>query len=110
MTIVSELRNMFWYGKCCIFSRLVVVGLCCFVFGGDKDGLAAEAHEPPQVARPKIGLVLGGGGAKGAAHIGVLKVLEELRIPVDYIAGTSMGAVVGSLYASGRRRPSVKGC
>ncbi len=101
MTIVSELRNMFWYGKCCIFSRLVVVGLCCFVFGGDKDGLAAEAHEPPQVARPKIGLVLGGGGAKGAAHIGVLKVLEELRIPVDYIAGTSMGAVVGSLYASG---------
>jgi len=49
-------------------------------------------------ARSKIGLALG--GAKGAAHIGVLKVLEELRIPVDYIAGTSMGAVVGSLYAA----------
>ena len=52
-------------------------------------------------ARPRIGLVLGGGGAKGAAHVGVLKVLEELRIPVDSIAGTSMGAIVGGMYASG---------
>jgi NTE family protein len=51
--------------------------------------------------RPKIGLVLGGGGAKGAAHIGVLKVMEEQKIPVDYIAGTSMGAIVAALYASG---------
>jgi NTE family protein len=51
--------------------------------------------------RPRIGLVLSGGGARGAAHIGVLKVLEEHRIPVDAIAGTSMGAVVGGLYASG---------
>lgn len=51
--------------------------------------------------RPKIGLVLSGGGARGAAHVGVLKVLEELRIPIDYVAGTSMGAVVGGLYASG---------
>lgn len=52
-------------------------------------------------ARPKIGLALGGGGAKGAAHIGVLKVLEEHKIPVDYIAGTSIGSVVGGMYASG---------
>lgn len=51
--------------------------------------------------RPKIGLALGGGGARGGAHLGVLKRLEELRIPVDYIAGTSMGAVVGGLYAQG---------
>ncbi|MEK9822497.1 MAG: patatin-like phospholipase family protein, partial [Gammaproteobacteria bacterium] len=51
--------------------------------------------------RPKIGLVLSGGGARGAAHIGVLKVLEAHRIPVDYIAGTSMGSIVGGLYASG---------
>src|SRR5690606_29265340 len=51
--------------------------------------------------RPRIGLVLSGGGARGAAHVGVLKVLEELRVPVDAIAGTSMGAVVGGLYASG---------
>lgn len=52
-------------------------------------------------ARPKVGLVLSGGGAKGLAHIGVLKVVDSLGIKVDYIAGTSMGAVVGGLYASG---------
>ena len=51
--------------------------------------------------RPKIGLALAGGGAKGAAHVGVLKVLEELNVPIDYIAGTSMGSIVGGLYASG---------
>jgi len=51
--------------------------------------------------RPKIGLVLSGGGAKGAAHIGVLKVLEEHNVPIDYIAGTSIGSIVGALYASG---------
>lgn len=50
---------------------------------------------------PKIGLVLSGGGAKGFAHIGTLKVIDSLGIKVDYIAGTSMGAIVGSLYASG---------
>lgn len=51
--------------------------------------------------KPKIGLVLSGGGAKGFAHIGVLKVLEQAGIKIDYIGGTSMGAVVGGLYASG---------
>ncbi len=51
--------------------------------------------------RPKIGLVLSGGGARGAAHAGVLKVLEEYRIPIDVITGTSMGSIVGGLYASG---------
>ena len=50
---------------------------------------------------PRIGLVLSGGGARGLAHIGVLKVLQTLRVPIDAIAGTSMGAVVGGLYASG---------
>jgi NTE family protein len=51
--------------------------------------------------RPRIGLALSGGGARGAAHVGVLKEIERLRIPIDYIAGTSMGAVVGGLYAAG---------
>ena len=55
----------------------------------------------PTKLRPRVGLVLSGGGARGAAHIGVLKVLEELHVPVDAVAGTSMGAVVGALYASG---------
>lgn len=53
------------------------------------------------IKRPKIGLVLSGGGAKGFAHIGVLKVLEEAGIKIDYIGGTSMGSVIGGLYASG---------
>src|ERR1700735_2248179 len=59
--------------------------------------------EPPRAdpGRPRICLVLSGGGARGMAHIGVLKILEELKIPIDCIAGTSMGAVVGGLYASG---------
>ena len=50
---------------------------------------------------PKIGLVLSGGGAKGLAHIGVLKVIDSLGLRIDYIGGTSMGAAVGGLYASG---------
>ena len=66
---------------------------------------AQAAAEPPLSHdthhRPRIGLVLSGGGARGTAHIGVLKVLEQMRVPVDAIAGTSMGAVVGGLYASG---------
>jgi NTE family protein len=59
------------------------------------------AQDSTKTKRPKIGLVLSGGGAKGFAHIGVLKVLEENGIKIDYIGGTSMGAVVGGLYASG---------
>jgi NTE family protein len=56
---------------------------------------------PQQLIRPRICLVLSGGGARGMAHVGVLRVLEDLKIPIDCIAGTSMGAVVGGLYASG---------
>ncbi len=51
--------------------------------------------------RPKIGVVLSGGGARGGAHIGVLKVLQAYRVPIDVIVGTSFGAFVGGLYASG---------
>lgn len=52
--------------------------------------------------RPRIGLVLGGGGARGGAHIGVLKELERHRVPIDAIVGTSMGAIIGGMYASGK--------
>ncbi len=55
------------------------------------------AQRASSEGRPKIGLVLGGGGSKGAANVGVIKVLEELGVPIDYIAGTSMGAIVGGL-------------
>ena len=68
----------------------------------DGAGAAPAAAAPAPAQRPRIGLVLSGGGARGAAHIGVLKVLEELRVPVDVIAGTSMGSIVGGSYASGQ--------
>lgn len=62
--------------------------------------LPSRAAQNPG-ARPKVGLVLSGGGAKGFAHIGTLKLIDSLRIPVDYIAGTSMGGIIGGLYAIG---------
>lgn len=66
------------------------------------DPASAGAVQTEQTtARPVIGLVLSGGGARGASHIGVLKVLEELRVPIDIITGTSMGAIVGGMYAYG---------
>ncbi|MBH9551239.1 patatin-like phospholipase family protein [Inhella sp. 4Y17] len=71
--------------------------LGAFVLATSGSALAAEAP----ANRPKVGLVLSGGGARGLTHIGVLKVLERERIPVDVIAGTSMGAIIGGLYASG---------
>ena len=63
----------------------------------DRETVAATAT----TGRQRIGLVLGGGGARGAAHIGVLQELERMRVPIDAIVGTSMGAIVGGLYASG---------
>jgi NTE family protein len=79
------------------------LGIClavaaCMLHEAGAQTVDAEDDDKP---RPRIGLVLGGGGARGAAHIGVLKELERLRIPVDAIAGTSMGAIVGGLYATG---------
>jgi NTE family protein len=62
---------------------------------------AAAAGPTQPGSRPKVGLVLGGGGARGAAHIGVLEVLEQLRVPVDCVAGTSMGALVAGAWAAG---------
>lgn len=76
-----------------IYSTLWVLGMVCF---GVTLGYSQEV-----TPRPKVGVVLSGGGAKGFAHIGVLKVLEDAGVKIDYIGGTSMGAVVGGLYASG---------
>lgn len=63
--------------------------------------LHAQDRAIIQPPRPKVGVVLGGGGAKGAAHIGALKYIEEMGIPIDYVAGTSMGSIIGGLYAMG---------
>jgi NTE family protein len=75
------------------FIRFLFV--CATLLGCHVAAFAAEQE------RPKIGLVLSGGGARGAAHVGVLKVIDEMKIPIHAVAGTSMGAVVGGLYASG---------
>lgn len=72
----------------------------------DATGQQATAAETPP--RPKTCLVLGGGGARGAAHIGLLKVLEREHVPVDCIVGTSMGAIVGGLYAAGYRAAEIE--
>jgi len=87
----------------CVFAgfrlaRLLLICLVCAPFANSV--MAADQTETSE-SRPKIGLVLAGGGAKGAAHVGVLKVMEELHVPIDCIAGTSMGALVGAGYASG---------
>src|SRR5579864_8484454 len=70
--------------------------------------VSAAAADAP-VDHPKTCLVLGGGGARGAAHIGVLKVIEREHIPIDCIAGTSMGAIVGGMYAAGYDSGEIEG-
>lgn len=82
-------------------SGLLKYCLFCLVFFG-YFVKSTPLYSQEQVKKStKIGLVLSGGGAKGLAHIGVLKVIEEAGIKIDYIGGTSMGAVIGGLYASG---------
>src|SRR5215469_10597266 len=69
-------------------------------------GFTQESQNPE--TRPKLGLALEGGGALGLAHIGVIQYLEEHHIPVRYIAGTSMGGLVGGVYATGRNAGEVR--
>ena len=76
--------------------RQPLVGLAALLIAG-----AAWSQAVPDAPRPRVGLVLGGGGARGAAHIGVLEVLERLRVPVDCVAGTSMGGLVAGAFAAG---------
>ncbi|MBN2288740.1 MAG: patatin-like phospholipase family protein [Candidatus Glassbacteria bacterium] len=79
--------------------RKIALGVMALMVIGCAEKILAAGESFPR--RPKIGLVLSGGGARGLAHIGVLKVLEEAGIEVDYIAGTSMGGIIGGLYAIG---------
>jgi len=82
----------------------VLLAFACLVVLNPALAQQSSAEQRTQqagVTRPRVGLVLSGGGARGAAHIGVLKMLDDLHVPIDAIAGTSMGAVVGGLYASG---------
>ncbi|MEZ5462979.1 patatin-like phospholipase family protein [Dokdonella sp.] len=85
-----------------LLAGLIAVFLPCTVASAEELPAASSCgHREPGDTRPRIGLVLGGGGARGVAHVGVIRMLEELHVPVDCIAGTSMGALAGGLYASG---------
>ena len=77
---------------------LVLVLACCAA----ASTLAQEQAPEPPPGRPRLALALSGGGARGIAHVGALRALEEAGLPVDAIAGNSMGAVVGSIYATGK--------
>lgn len=79
-----------------------LVGLAWLAPTAASAAPGAPAAHAASETRPQVGLVLSGGGALGAAHVGVIKVIEELGIPIDVVAGTSMGSIVGSLYATGR--------
>lgn len=92
-----------WWARTSILAFAVAI-----VLGSSIAAARAGAHVSGEPARPKIGLVLAGGGAKGAAHVGVLKVLEQMRIPIDVVVGTSMGSIVGGLYASGMRPDDIE--
>ncbi|MCX5833457.1 MAG: patatin-like phospholipase family protein [Deltaproteobacteria bacterium] len=93
-------KSVYFQVRVILYTALFFV---CLIAPGPAQ--AAEEKARPSLFRspdrPKVGLVLSGGGARGVAHVGVLKVLEELHVPVDFIAGTSMGSLVGGLYAAG---------
>ena len=80
-----------------VLSSGLIFCLLSFVF---CQNITAQ-HVTDSITRPRVGVVLSGGGAKGFAHIGALKVIEEAGVPIDYIAGTSMGSIIGGLYAIG---------
>ncbi len=97
MTLARLPASLRRLAVCCVVASLVLAAL----------PVRAACLQPRSVAgkpaRPTIGLVLSGGGARGGAHIGALEALEQLRVPIDCIAGTSIGAVVGGFYATGLR-------
>lgn len=86
--------------KILLFAITLLVSTAAFA-EDDPAPIDATPQKSLPATRPKVGIVLSGGGAKGMAHIGVLKALEELEIPVDYIVGTSIGSIIGGIYALG---------
>jgi len=84
-----------------LLRHLCTVSTVFLLTSNIQPAAAATEVESSDASRPKIGLALSGGGARGAAHIGVIRVLEENNVPIDYIAGASMGSIVGGLYSAG---------
>ncbi len=100
---MSNIYELNWNDMRCfyrIFMCFAVLVLCSTGVFADEKGLGESAAKV-EASRPKVALVLCGGGAKGAAHVGVLKVLEEAGVPIDMIVGTSIGGLVGGIYAMG---------
>lgn len=91
-----ELDDMFLVRKCIAVKAALLFFLSAIVLGP-----ASAQTAEPKVWRPRVALALGGGGTRGAAHVGVLRIFEREGIPIDGIAGTSIGAIVGGLYAAG---------
>ncbi len=84
-----------------LVSAIFAAVVCFNSLFGQEGVPAVSLNRPDTAGRPKVGLVLSGGGAKGMAHIGVFRMLEELDIPVDYIVGTSIGSIMGAMYSLG---------
>lgn len=98
------LRFKIGFSRCLLVAGLASLLAACASLPGsspDKPATPVAVATPASAAKPKIGLALGGGAARGFAHIGVIKVLESHGIYPDIVVGTSAGAVVGSLYAAG---------
>ena len=83
----------------------VLLGTCCLSLA---DSVAAQTPQPTVAPRTRVGVALGGGSARGLAHVGVLKWLEEHRIPIDVLSGTSMGGLIGGSYAAGLTPPEIE--
>ena len=85
-----------------LIMTLAAVLLCGTAGAQENDSTAcARQSDSTTIGRKKVALVLSGGGAKGMAHIGALKILEKAGIPIDIVTGTSMGSIIGGLYAIG---------
>lgn len=94
----------FSLSRCKAVFIALLIATSSFAFANENEGVINEGAVPSgsvNLDRERIGLVLGGGSARGLAHIGVIKALEAMRVPIDAIAGSSMGSVVGALYAAG---------
>ena len=83
--------------------RVILLLVAAVLYIGTWAQNAVGQHSTAEEKRPKVGLVLGGGGAKGAAEVGVLKFIELADVKIDYIAGTSIGSIIGALYSIGYR-------
>jgi len=98
--IITSLQGTFASGRAPLAALRRLGRVACWAAAG-LIAITTCVHAADEAPRPRVGLVLGGGGARGAAHIGVLEVLQQLRVPVDCVVGTSMGGLVTGVFAAG---------